>query len=298
VPLAPGAKALLQMHACVVLWGFTAILGKLITLPALPLVWWRLLIVVGVLALLPRVWRGLSAMPKQLCWAYAGVGALVALHWVTFFGSIKLSNASVGATCMAFAPIFTALIEPTIAKRNFAKSELFLGVIGLVGVALVVGGVQSGMRLGIAVGIFSALLVAIFGSLNKLWAGQGDALSVTALQLGAGLITLTLLAPVMPLLFPAFAGELFTLPTASDTLYLLALSLICTLLPFTVYLIALRNMSAFSAQLALNLEPVYTILLAILLFNEQRELSLAFYSGVVILLAAVVMQPLLQRRKI
>src|SRR3546814_10970353 len=107
--MTPAAKAQWQIHLCVVLWGFTAILGKVITLPALPLVWWRMLLVTAALALVPRVWRGLRAMPPRLLLAYAGIGALVALHWLTFYGAIKLSNASVGATCIALGPPMTAL---------------------------------------------------------------------------------------------------------------------------------------------------------------------------------------------
>ena len=103
-----------QIHFCVLLWGFTAILGKLITLPALPLVWWRMLLVAGTLMLLPRVWRGVRALPPRLLLAYAGVGALVALHWLTFYGAVKLANASVAATCMALATVFVALIEPCL----------------------------------------------------------------------------------------------------------------------------------------------------------------------------------------
>ena len=118
------SKAFLQIHFCVLLWGFTAILGKLITLPALPLVWWRMLIVVGALALVPRVWRGLRAMSRRLRGAYAGIGVLVALHWLTFYGSIKLSNASVGATCIALATVFVAMVEPWLARTRFSKREL------------------------------------------------------------------------------------------------------------------------------------------------------------------------------
>src|SRR5207342_717210 len=106
MPMTDTRKAFLQIHFCVVLWGFTAILGKMISLPALPLVWWRLLIVVAALALVPRVWRGLRAMPPRLILAYAGIGALVSLHWLTFYGAIKLSNASVGATCIALGTVF------------------------------------------------------------------------------------------------------------------------------------------------------------------------------------------------
>jgi len=103
--MTPVRKALLQIHFCVVLWGFTAILGKLISLPALPLVWWRMLIVVAALALWPPVWRALRSTPARTLATFAGIGCVVALHWLTFYGAIKLSNASVAATCMAIAPI-------------------------------------------------------------------------------------------------------------------------------------------------------------------------------------------------
>ena len=291
--MTPTSKAFLQIHFCVVLWGFTAILGKLITLPALPLVWMRMLIVVVALALLPKVWRGLRAMPARLLWSYAGVGVLVALHWLTFYGAIKLANASVGATCMALATAFTALVEPWLAGTRFSKRDLALGIAVLPGVALVVGGVPDDMRIGIAVGALSALFVAIFGSLNKRLVDHGDPLTVTALELGAGTLALTALAPLMPFVFPAFAGDLLAMPGTRDLVLLLVLSLACTLLPFALSLVALRHTSAFSVQLAVNLEPVYAIALAILLLGEQQELAPMFYVGVVIILAAVFVHPLL-----
>jgi len=287
-----------QIHLCVLLWGFTAILGKLITLPALPLVWWRMGLVTLALLLLPRVWRGLRALPPKLLAAYAGIGVLVALHWLTFYGAIKLANASVAATCMALATVFVALIEPKLARRRFSPRELALGLLVLPGVALVVGGVSPDMRLGIGVGALSALFVAFFGSLNKRLIEHADPLTVTAVELGAGTIALSLLAPLMPLLFPAFAGPLLALPSASDALWLLLLAGACTLFPFALSLVALRHISAFSAQMAINLEPVYAIVLAIVLLGEQHELTGMFYGGVAVLLVAVFAQPLLhpQRR--
>jgi drug/metabolite transporter (DMT)-like permease len=296
--MTPTAKAQWQIHLCVLLWGFTAILGKLITLPALPLVWWRMLLVTASLALLPKVWRGLRAMPPRLLLAYGGIGALVALHWLTFYGAIKLSNASVGATCIALGTPMTALLEPWLAGRPFSWRDVLLGVAVLPGVALVVGGVPDGMHAGIAVGALSALLVAIFGSLNKRFVEHGEPLAITALELGAGTVLLTALAPLMPLLFPAFSGPLFsTLPGARDLGFLLALALACTLLPFALSLVALRHMSAFAAQLAVNLEPVYAIVLAIVLLGEQRELSPRFYLGVAIILGAVLAYPLFGPRR-
>lgn len=295
--MTPAAKAQWQIHLCVLLWGFTAIIGKLITLAALPLVWWRMLIVTAALALLPRVWRGLRAMPPRLLLAYSGIGALVALHWLTFYGAIKLSNASVGATCIALGTPMTALLEPWLARRPFSWRDVLLGIAVLPGVALVVGGVPADMHLGVAIGTLSALFVAIFGSLNKRFVEHGDPLTVTALELGAGTLLLTACAPLMPLLFPAFAGNLFAWPDPHDLGLLLVLALACTLFPFALSLAALRHMSAFAAQLAVNLEPVYAILLAIVLLGEQHELSRQFYFGVAIILGVVLAYPLFGPRR-
>ena len=295
--MTPTTKALWQIHLCVLLWGFTAILGKLITLPALPLVWWRMLIVVAALALVPKVWRGIAAMPPRIRWAYAGIGALVALHWLTFYGAIKLSNASVAATCIAFATPMTALVEPLLTRQRFQPRDLLLGVASLPGIWLVVGGVPAGMHAGIVAGVVSALFVALFGTLNKRMVDGGDALTVTALELGAGTVVLTLLAPLMPLLVPAFAGPLLILPSAHDGFWLVVLALACTLFPFALCLVALRHLSAFTAQLSVNLEPIYAIVLAAIIFGEQQELSPQFYLGVAIILGVVFAQGLLAGRR-
>jgi drug/metabolite transporter (DMT)-like permease len=287
----PVSKARLQIHFCVLLWGFTAILGKLITLPALPLVWWRMLLVVAALLLMPKVWRGLFAMPARLRWAYAGIGVLVSLHWLSFYAAIKLSNASVGATCIALGPVFLAFIEPWIARRRFDPRELMIGIAVVPGVAMVVGGVPHGMRLGIAVGVLSALFVALFSSLNKRLVEHGDPLTVTCIELGTGTAFLTVLAPLLP-----HTGAAFVLPNTHDALLLLALSFGCTLLPFTLALVALRHLSAFGTQMVTNLEPVYAIVLAVLLLNEQRQLDGWFYAGVMVILAAVFMHPWLHRK--
>ena len=286
------SKARLQIHFCVLLWGFTAILGKLITLPALPLVWWRMLLVMAALLLMPKVWRGLRAMPVRLLLAYAGIGVLVSLHWLTFYASIKLSNASVGATCIALGPVFLAFVEPWIARRRFDPRELVIGAAVVPGVMMVVGGVPHDMRLGIAVGVLSALFVALFGALNKRLVEHGDPLTVTCIELGTGALFLTALAPLLP-----HTGPAFTLPNLHDALLLLVLSFGCTLLPFTLALVALRHMSAFGTQMVTNLEPVYAIVLAILLLGEQRQLDHWFYAGVVVILAAVFAHPLLNRRQ-
>ena len=288
----PANLARLQIHFCVLLWGFTAILGKLITLPALPLVWWRMLLVAVALLLVPRVRRNLRAMPWRLIGAYAGIGVLVSLHWLTFYAAIKLSNASVGATCIALGPVFLAFIEPWLTRRKFDPRELLIGAAVVPGVVMVVGGVPVDMRIGIAVGALSALFVALFGSLNKRMVESGDPLTVTFIELGTGTLFLTLLAPLLP-----HQGALFVLPDAHDTLLLLALSFGCTLLPFSLALVALRHMSAFGTQMVTNLEPVYAIVLAIVLLGEQHQLDGWFYLGVAVILAAVFVHPLINRKR-
>lgn len=282
-----------QIHACVFLWGFTAILGKLIALPALALVFWRMLLVSASLLLLPRVWRGLRELSPRLLRAYAGIGVLVALHWLSFYGSIKLANASVAVTCIALAPVFLALVEPRIAGRKLDRAELLLGLAVVPGVAMVVGGVPAGMHLGIVVGILSALLVACFGAWNKRLIDRTDPLTMTCVELGAGAILLGGVA----LAIGAFRGEPpLSVPDSRDAGLLLILAFACTLLPFVLSLVALRQLTAFQAQLAINLEPVYAIVLAMLLLDEQRELSATFYGGVVIVLLAVFARPLWQAR--
>ena len=288
--MTPQRRAQFQIHFCVLLWGFTAILGTLITLPAFALVWWRMMLVVGALLLLPRVWRGLRALPRRLLAAYAGIGVVVALHWVSFYASIKLANASVAATCIALGPVFLALVEPWIARRRFDARELLLGVAVVPGVALVVGGIPATMRIGVAVGVLSALLVAVFGAFNKRLVERADPLTVTALELGAGALFLTALFPLLP-------GTALAVPGSRDLVLLVVLAMGCTLLPFALSLIALRHLSAFGAQLAVNLEPVYAILIAVALLGEQRELDASFYAGVAIILLAVFAYPLMRRTR-
>src|SRR6185295_6114173 len=173
--MSPTTKAQAQIHFCVLLWGFTAIFGRLISLPALPLVFWRMAIVALVLACVPRVWRACRAMPSRTLAAFAGVGALLALHWLTFYLSIKWANASVGATCMALAPVFLSFVEPVLTARRFDPRDLVLGVAAVAGVATMLGGIPLGMHRGVAMGVLSTALVAVFGALNKRLIHHADA---------------------------------------------------------------------------------------------------------------------------
>jgi drug/metabolite transporter (DMT)-like permease len=285
--MTPYRRALVEIHLCVVLWGFTAILGKLITLPALQIVWWRMLLVVIALACFPRVWRSLRDIPPWRVLAFAGIGCVVALHWLGFYGAVKLANASVAATCMALAPAVTALIEPLITGARFERHNLLLGVLVIPGVALVVGGIPGSMHLGFWVGVISAALAAVFNALNKRFLGHHDAMAVTWIELGAGFLVIALLAP--------FSGGV-VLPSARDGAWLAVLAIACTLIPFAMALATLRHLSAFTTQLAINLEPVYAIFIAVLFLGEAHELNGLFFLGVAIVLAVVFGHAALQQR--
>lgn len=285
-------KAFWQIHFCVLLWGFTAILGKLITLPAQSLVVWRMLLVSVFLAVLPRVWRGLRILPPRLIAIYAGIGVIVALHWLTFYGAIKLANASVAVSCLALGSIFTAIIEPMLTGKPHARSEILLGLMVIPGVYLLIGGVPLSMHLGIAVGILSSLLTAVFATLNKRYVHEADPESVTFIEMSVGALAL---AGASALYFGVDAT--FIRPDLYNFSLLLVLAILCTLLPFIISLHALRHISAFSTQLALNLEPVYAIVIAALWLREYQELTPQFYAGVAVILSAVFVQPLLLRKK-
>jgi drug/metabolite transporter (DMT)-like permease len=234
-----------------------------------------MIVVTAVLMFVPGFWRGLVRMPIRLVATYLGIGVLVTAHWVTFYGAIKLANASVAATSMALTPVFIAFVEPVMVRRRFDVRELLFGVAVIPGVALVVGGTPVGMRAGIAVGIVSALFAAVFSVLNKRFVEKGSPLTVTGLEMTAGAVCLAFVSP-------------FAIPSRHDAILLLVLALGCTLVPFVLSLVALRHLSAFSSALAVNMEPVYAILLAIVLLGEQRELTAAFYAGVAIIVAIVI----------
>jgi drug/metabolite transporter (DMT)-like permease len=297
-------KAWLQIHLCVVLWGFTAILGKLITLDALPLVLWRMALVAAILLLLPSVLRSLRQMPIQLIGVYTGIGILVTLHWLTFYGAIRLSNASVAVTCIATVPVFLAILEPVLAGRRFRFSELLLGVLVLPGIVLVVGGTPAAMNAGIIMGLISALFVALFAALNKRYVLKADALTVTSIEMAAGALFLLVIGVMYQLLpaMPTVAGivetpaDLFALPQGNDVVWLLILALGCTLLPFVLSLVALRHLSAYASSLAVNLEPLYAIALAVVFLGEQQEVSASFYVGAALIVSVVLIYPWWSRR--
>ena len=278
-------RSLLQLHGCVLLWGFTAILGRLISLPADALVAWRMIFVTVMLAAIPRTWTGLRGMQARTMGVYAGIGCVVATHWLAFYGSIKLANASLAVACLGLGSLFAAILEPIASRESPNRYDLLSGVLVLPGIILIAGGVPIGMRPGIATGVLAALLSAVFAILNKRHASSGDAYAVTAVEMAAGAVLLSI-----PTVFRGIP-----IPDARDVALLLVLAAACTLLPFILWLKALRYVSAFTTQLLLNLEPIYAILLAAVFFQEYKELSLSFYLGATMVVSTILLQPWFRR---
>jgi len=278
-------RSLLQLHGCVLLWGFTAILGRLISLPADALVAWRMIFVTVMLAAIPRTWTGLRGMQARTMGVYAGIGCVVATHWLAFYGSIKLANASLAVACLGLGSLFAAILEPIASRESPNRYDLLSGILVLPGIILIAGGVPIGMRPGIAAGVLAALLSAVFAILNKRHASSGDAYAVTAVEMAAGAVLLSI-----PTVFRGIP-----IPDARDVALLLVLAAACTLLPFILWLKALRYVSAFTTQLLLNLEPIYAILLAAVFFQEYKELSLSFYLGATMVVSTILLQPWFRR---
>ncbi len=284
-------KAFLQLHAAVFLAGFTAILGKLITLNEGLLVWFRLFITVVSLGFILFVRKELQRINKKDAFKIFGVGAIVALHWVTFYGSIKYANVSVALVCFSATGFFTAFFEPLILQRKIALIEVLLGLLGIAGIYIIFD-FHPQYKTGIIFGIISSMGSALFPIFNKRLLLKFSPRILTFYELGGGLLTLTLLVPLYLLQFPAA----YYLPTTGDWLWLLVLAWFCTVLSFDLQLNALKKISAFTANLTYNLEPVYGIILAFIIFKENENLNSAFYFGVALILLAVILQMLRIKR--
>lgn len=286
-------RAYLYLHFCVLIWGFTAILGKLITLKAVPLVWWRVFLCCATLILLiPR--RQFAGISRKTYAQMFGIGILVGIHWLCFYGAVKLSNASVAVATMATTSFFSALVEPTLNRQKIKGYELALGLFILPGMALIAGNIDWDMRLGFGVGILGAFLAAVFSSLNKKMIDNQPPppLVMSFTELAGGVAVCSLVLPFVVWQMP----ETTLLPGPWDWLWLLVLAWVCTLLPYYLTLLAMRYISAFATNLTINLEPVYGVLLAALFFREDQDLSPAFYLGVLMILLAVFSHPFLKAR--
>jgi len=278
-------KAFLQLHIAVFLAGFTGPLGRLLTLNEGLLVWYRL----GITTVTLFTWLLLSKQFVKISlseWLkITGVGAIVALHWVLFYGSIKYANISIALVCFSAIGFFTAFMEPWIEKRKIDFMEVLLGSIAVLGIYLIFH-FDPQFKVGIILGILASLLASIFPVLNKRLLKIHSTQIVTSYELAGGFLTLTLLLPFYINRFPA---DHF-MPSVSDWAWLLVLSWLCTVVAFNLSLAALKKISPFTVNLSYNLEPIYGILLAFLIYQENKYLSSGFYIGFGLILLTVILQ--------
>lgn len=286
-------RAYLELHIAVLLYGLTAILGDLIQLSAIVLVWWRVLLTTIGMLLLINAWQVIKEMPSRLLWQFVGIGAIVGLHWITFYGAIKLANASIALVCFATTSFFTALIEPILFRTKVKWYELALGILIIPGMVMIVNSIKVDMMAGIWVGLFSAFLAATFSVLNKKLIDQTHPYHITFLELGSACLFISLL---LPFYFQYSEASLFFPPSIWDWGYMLILVIFCTILAYILNLRALKHISAFASTLTINLEPVYGIALAWILLNENEELAPSFYWGVVVIFLVVLGYPFIKKR--
>lgn len=282
---------MIQLHIAVFLAGFTAVLGKLIALNEGVLVWYRLLITVLSLAIMLLIRKKLIKLSWPDVLRVFGVGAIVALHWVSFYGSVKYSTVAVSLTCLSAIGFFTALLEPLILRRRVNITELMLGLLAILGIYLIFD-FHPQYKTGILFGMVSALLASIFPVFNKILLRKHSPRILTLYEMTGGLLLLTLIIPFYLMAFPA--GGI--VPTWTDIGWLLVLAWLCTVLSFDLQLQALRKISPFTVSLTYNLEPVYGILLGFVVFHENRYLGNGFYLGLGCILLAVVLQTALMQR--
>ena len=226
---------------------------------------------------------------KKLSWKNTltlfGVGAIISLHWVSFYGSIKYANVSVSVTCLSTIGFFTSLFEPLIRRRRVDFVEVFLGMLAIAGVYLIFNFYPE-YKTGIIFGIISAMLACLFPILNKTLLNRFSPNTVTLYEMSGGFIALCFILPIYLQFFPAS----YFIPTSTDWLWLLILAGVCTVFAFNLSLHALRHISAFTTNLTYNFEPVYSIILAFIIFKENKFLGPGFYFGFALILLAVSLQ--------
>lgn len=280
------------LHFIVFIWGWTAILGKVITLPAIKLVWLRIPIALGgILAYLL-----ISQKPVKTSLRNAGIymatGLIVALHWICFYAAVKESNVSVTLACFSTGSLFTAFIEPLFFKRKISVYELIFGGM-VVGALALIFGVETQYKWGIILGVLAALTSSVFGVLNGFLVKKGHNGTIISLyEMLGGFIGMT----IFVLLTNPWEGPLIAM-SGHDLFYMLLLGLLCTTVPFLISLSILKTVSPYTVSLTLNLETLYGIIFAYFIFHEDKQLTGYFYLGAAIILSTVFLNGWLKKKK-
>ncbi|MCQ2162306.1 MAG: DMT family transporter [Bacteroidales bacterium] len=280
-------KTLFILHVAVFLAGWTGIFGRWISLAGLPLVWYRVIVSVIVMTVVMGIGGKLHRMPWRSVRRIAACGFLLAMHWVAFYASIKASNVSVGVACIATSCFFTTLFDPLLNRKKVSFRDIFISLIAILGILLIFS-LDVRFRAGILLGLLSAAIYSVFALLNIRVASETgeDSSTMLMFELVGGLLFLTCCMPVYARLEPGAA----IVPAGSDIVSLLLLGSLFTIVPFLFQIQALRKLSAFTVNVAYNLEPVYSILFAAIIFDETREVGLSFWIGVALVVASVALQ--------
>ncbi|BBM82650.1 DMT family transporter [Candidatus Uabimicrobium amorphum] len=271
----------LYLHVIVFIWGFTGILGKLISLKSIPLVWYRMLIASAGLAFFAWFTNKKINIPNKM--RILGVGFLIALHWILFFAAIKVSNVSVALVCMSSTPFFTAFLQPLLLRTRLVAYEVILSLFAIFGLYLIFE-FEIQFMWGIIFAICSAFLAAVFTIINSRWIKKYAALSISLYEMLGGFLGITITMFAM-----LYYGSLesIPLPNVNDTVYLLVLGLICTSLAFLVSIEIMKEISPYTVTISVNMEPIYAILLAVAIFGESETMTPGFYLGASIIFATV-----------
>lgn len=288
--LSDNNKSYLHLHLIVFIWGFTAILGRLITLDALPLVWYRMLFAVGFIFIYIKYKRMPIKIPKRILLKFLVAGLVIALHWFTFFRAIKVSNVSITLACLSTGAFFTSIIEPIFFRKKVIWYEIFFGLIVVFGLSIIFD-VEGRYVEGILLALTSAFLSASFAVINSKFVKDYDPTVISYYELGGGVLFFSIF-----LLFTnSFNSEFFQL-TTSDFIYLLILSSVCTAYAFIASTAVMKFLSPYTVMLTINLEPIYGIILAVLIFEDKEQMSPQFYVGAVIILLTVILNGILKSR--
>ena len=283
-------KAFIQLHLSVFLAGFTGLFGKLITLNEVDIVWYRMFFT----SLILLVFTGLPRVGWKKFLQIAGCGALLGLHWMLFYCSIKASNVSIGVVCFALVGFFTAIFEPMIFRRRVSWAELLLSLITVAGL-LCIFSFDARYRYGISIGVVSSAACALYAICNKKVSVGVRSRTMLMYQMSGGIFGVSIIIPFYLMVFPA-GQDVFVIPAGSNLWWMLCHALFCTIGMYLLQIQALKQLSAFTVNLTYNLEPCYTILLAFLFFGEVRELNLSFYAGIALVILSVVLQTLKGRK--
>ena len=278
-------QAFLKLHISVLLAGCTGILGKVISLNEGLLVWYRLMLTVLLIHLIWAVGKKLSSVSLRDFLRLTGTGTILAFHWLFFFGSIKVSNVSIGVVCFSLVGFFTAILEPLIYRCRISRREIMLSVLSVCGVLLIFS-FDMRYRLGIMLGIVSSASAALFTIVNKRVSANRPTTTVLQYEMWGGFLFVSLVLPFYLYFMPVQT----IVPSKLDFFYLFLFAFFCTICVYILQIQSLKKISAFTFNLTYNLEPIYSILFAMILLGEAKELNATFYTGLSLIVVSVVLQ--------